>query len=116
MTKRIIVEIAEGLGNQLFMYAHAYSMAKKLGYDLFIDNKSAYSIKKNTLRKHQKYMLDSFNIAQNYAPNNFIFDKKFKKIKKKFLILLDKFLHKKFFFKEKIVKVNNLKIPKNYTN
>ena len=28
MRKRVIVEIAEGLGNQLFMYAHAYSMAK----------------------------------------------------------------------------------------
>ena len=49
MKKKIIVEIAEGLGNQLFMYAHAYSMAKKLDYDLLIDNKSAYSFKKNTL-------------------------------------------------------------------
>ncbi len=29
MKKKIIVQIAEGLGNQLFMYAHAYSMAKK---------------------------------------------------------------------------------------
>ena len=48
MTKRIIVEIAEGLGNQLFMYAHAYSMAKKLNYELFIDNQSGYSFKKNT--------------------------------------------------------------------
>ena len=28
MEKKVIVEIAEGLGNQLFMYAHAYSMAK----------------------------------------------------------------------------------------
>ena len=38
MTKKIIVEISEGLGNQLFMYAHAYSLSRKLGYDLFIDN------------------------------------------------------------------------------
>ena len=75
MTKRIIVEIAEGLGNQLFMYAHAYSMAKKLNYELFIDNQSGYSLKKNTLREHQKYMLDSFNIVENYAPNEFIYDK-----------------------------------------
>ena len=51
MAKKVIVEIAEGLGNQLFMYAHAYSMAKKLNYELFIDNKSGYSFKKNTLRK-----------------------------------------------------------------
>ena len=57
MKKKIIVEIAEGLGNQLFMYAHAYSMAKKLNYELFVfDNKSSYYLKKNTLRKHQYYM------------------------------------------------------------
>ena len=53
MEKKVIVEIAEGLGNQLFMYAHAYSMAKKLNYELFIDNQSGYSFKKNTLREHQ---------------------------------------------------------------
>ena len=49
MKKKIVVEIAEGLGNQLFMYAHAYSMAKKLNYELFVDNKSGYSLKKNFL-------------------------------------------------------------------
>ena len=38
MKKKIIVEIAEGLGNQFFMYAHAYSMSKKLNYELFIDH------------------------------------------------------------------------------
>ena len=32
MKKRVIVEIAEGLGNQLFMYAHAYSVSRKLDY------------------------------------------------------------------------------------
>ncbi len=116
MTKKVIVEIAEGLGNQLFMYAHAYSLARKLDYDLLIDNKSAYSIRKNTLRKHQKYILDSFNIAQNYAPNNLIYDTKLKRIKKKFLIFINKFSHKKIFFRESITKINNLKIPKNYTN
>ena len=115
MKKKIIVEIAEGLGNQLFMYAHAYSMAKKLDYDLLIDNKSAYSFKKNTLRKHQKYMLDLFNITENYATNKFIYDKKYKKLKKSFLIFLGSFKNKKFFFKEKIIKIDNSKIPQNYT-
>ena len=116
MTKRIIVEIAEGLGNQLFMYAHAYSMAKKLNYELFIDNQSGYSFKKNALRKHQKYMLDSFNIVQNYAPNEFIYDKLHKKIKKKLLILIDKFSNKQVFFREKSIKHNNSKIAQNYTD
>ena len=54
MTKKIIVEIAEGLGNQLFMYAHAFSMSKKLGYELLIDNKSAYSKKKEYFKKTSK--------------------------------------------------------------
>ena len=116
MKKKIVVEIAEGLGNQLFMYAHAYSMAKKLNYELFIDNKSAYSSKKNTQRKHQKYMLDSFNIVQNYAPNEFIYDKLHKKIKKKLLILIDKFTNEQVFFIEKSIKKNNSKIVRNYRN
>ncbi len=51
MNKKLIVEIAEGLGNQIFMYAHAYSLSRELNYDLFIDNKSGYSKSKNLLRK-----------------------------------------------------------------
>ena len=116
MKKKIVVEIAEGLGNQLFMYAHAYSMARKLNYELFVDNKSGYSFKKNTLRNHQYYMLDSFKINENYAPNKFIFDTAYKKIIKKFLFFFDKFSNKKFFFREKVNKINNSKIIHNYTN
>ena len=44
--KNLTVEIAEGLGNQLFMYSHAYSISKKLKYKLYIDNTSGYSRKK----------------------------------------------------------------------
>ena len=32
MEKKLTVEIAEGLGNQLFMYSHAYALAKKINY------------------------------------------------------------------------------------
>ena len=32
--KKAIVKISEGLGNQLFMYAHAYAFSKKMGYNL----------------------------------------------------------------------------------
>ena len=71
MHKILIVEIAEGLGNQLFMYAHAYTLSKKLGYDLQIDNLSGFSKKKNKLRTHQKYMLDHFNITQNFSFKSF---------------------------------------------
>ena len=47
MTKKIIVRIAEGLGNQLFMYANSLSLSKKINYNLFIDNESGYFQKKN---------------------------------------------------------------------
>ena len=46
MKNKLIVRIAEGLGNQLFMYAHAYCLSKKINYDLYIDNTSGYFKKK----------------------------------------------------------------------
>jgi len=116
MEKKLIVEIAEGLGNQLFMYAHAFSMAKKLNYDLFIDHKSAYSLKKNTLRDHQKYMLHFFNISQNYAPNKYIYNTEVKRILKKISIFIDYMKDRKNFFIEKNIKINNSKKVKNYNN
>ena len=54
MKKKLTIEIAEGLGNQIFMYAFAFSLAKKFGYDLYIDNLSGYTRK--NYRNHQ-YML-----------------------------------------------------------
>ena len=49
MKGKLIVRIAEGLGNQLFMYANSLALAKKINYDLLIDNESGYFQKK----KHQ---------------------------------------------------------------
>ena len=60
MKNKLIVRIAEGLGNQLFMYAHAYSLSKKINYDLYIDNTSGYFKKKNQeLTPEQKQELDN---------------------------------------------------------
>ena len=42
MEKKLIVRIAEGLGNQLFMYANAYALSKDLNYTLYIDDKSGF--------------------------------------------------------------------------
>ena len=42
MDKILTVEIAEGLGNQLFMYSYAYSLSKKFDYKIQIDNTSGY--------------------------------------------------------------------------
>ena len=49
MEKKLIVRIAEGLGNQLFMYANAYSLSKKIKYELLVDDKSGFIKTKNFL-------------------------------------------------------------------
>lgn len=110
MNKRLIVEIAEGLGNQLFMYANAYSLSKKLGYSLLIDNKSGFSRKKNILRNHQKYLLDCFNIKQDIAPSSSVYDNYSKRLKKKIELVFEKFHSKKKFIIERNIKSYNDKI------
>lgn len=118
MKKKLIVEIAEGLGNQMFMYAHAYALAKFLNYELLIDNSSAYSKKKNLLRKHSKYMLNFFSFDQFFCSDSLKYDSNYKRLKKKIEIILDKFYFKKKFLIEKNIKYKNkkvaqsLKIPK----
>ena len=47
MKNNIIVQISEGLGNQFFMYAHAYALSKKLEKKLLIDDTSGYYKNKN---------------------------------------------------------------------
>ncbi len=109
MKNKITVEISEGLGNQLFMYSHAYALAKKINYDLYIDSTSGYSRKKNTLRKHQQFMLDSFNIKTGYADSSLRFDTPIKHIFKKILIFLDNFNSNKKFIVEKNTKIDGRK-------
>ena len=46
--KKVVVRIAEGLGNQLFMYANAYTLSKKINYTLFTDSTSGYFKKKKS--------------------------------------------------------------------
>ena len=116
MNKKLIVEIAEGLGNQIFMYAHAYSLSKELDYALFIDNKSGYSKKKNLLRSHQKYMLGNFNLYGNIADNNMIYDTNFKRFQKKLKLFFDTFSKKKSFIIEKKTQINYKKFVQPFIN
>ena len=96
--KKIIVRIAEGLGNQLFMYSHAYSLSKKLGYELQIDNTSGYFKIKNRLRN---YELDKFNISTPTCDDNDKFDTYSKDFKRKLLKMLDLIKTNKCFYLEK---------------
>ena len=107
MSGKIITRIAEGLGNQLFMYAHSFALSKKINYDFFIDNESAYFKKKNL----RSFQLDKFNINASTCDDNYKFNNNFKNIKRKFLIKLDKFKKKKRF----LIEPRNKKKQSKYT-
>ena len=97
MKNKLIVRIAEGLGNQLFMYAHAYSLSKKINYDLYIDNTSGYFKKKNQFRAFE---LDKFAITSEYTVPELRYDNYFLDFKRKIKKSLDLFKHKKSFLIE----------------
>ena len=61
--KEVIVRLANGLGNQLFIYAAAYVFAKKNNIKLFVDNESGFY-------KRYKYELHNFNITTPLAEKN----------------------------------------------
>ena len=77
--KKLCVEISENLGNQMFMYAHAYALSKKLNRELYIDNESAYLRKKSV----GSYKLDRFNISSKIIENQYKFLSIFQHLKKK---------------------------------
>ena len=104
MNNKCIVRIAEGLGNQLFMYANAYAVSKKLNSKLFIDNKSGYFKKKNQVRF---YELNKFCISASLIENDYIFDNYLKELKRKYLKTIDLFTKRKKFLIEK--KLDNKK-------
>jgi hypothetical protein len=96
--KKLCVEISENLGNQMFMYAHAYALSKKLNRELYIDNESAYLTKKRV----GSYKLDRFNISSKTIENQYKFLSIFQYLKKKYITKLDYFKKNKIFYKEKL--------------
>ena len=94
MKKKLIVRIAEGLGNQLFMYANGYQLSKEFDCELYIDSKSGYFKKKNQVRS---YELDKFNIPINIASNNLLYNNHIADFKRKFFKKINPFLKKKKF-------------------
>ena len=67
MDKKIITRISNEIGNQLFMYASTFAIARKLNRKLIIDNESAFKSRKNI----SSYALHNFNISSKIAEHKF---------------------------------------------
>ena len=98
MSKKLILRLSNELGNQMFMYASAYSIAKELNRKLYIDDETAFLSKKNI----SKFGLNFFTLTSSIAPEEF----KFKNISgyfKRKIIRNTDFLriNKKFFVEKK---------------
>ena len=96
MPNKLILRLSNEIGNQMFMYASAYSISKKLDRKLFIDNETAYQLKKNISR----YGLNNFKITNEIAPNNYKFLGTPGYLKRKILKRIDFFKTSKNFFTE----------------
>ena len=76
MKKTLIVRIGEGLGNQLFMYANAYSLSKKFGYSLYVDDESGFSKNKRSRSYNLNFLKKACHIRnpvekfQNFTRGN----------------------------------------------
>ena len=96
MHKNIILRLSNEVGNQMFMYAAAYSIAKKMNRSLFLDDQTAFLLKKNI----SSYGLNYFKINAPIVSDNFKFKNTKGYLKRKFLIKTDFMRNKKKFFIE----------------
>ena len=94
---KIILRLSNELGNQMFMYASALGISKKINRKLLIDNETAFLLKKNI----SKYGLNNFNIKSEIAPDDFKFLGTTGYLKRKLFIKSDFFISKKRFLIEK---------------
>ena len=110
MSKFLIVKIANGFGNQMFLYAAAYAFAKKMGYKILIDNETGinHDIRKSKKVKRAnwkpKYELDIFTLTSDIAENKYKFTNINDHLKRKFLKFINYFINKKKFLLEKLDK------------
>ena len=102
MYKKMIVKVAGGLGNQMFMYANALSLSKKLNYELFIDDTSGFFQSKNKTYE-RNYALNIFNLSAYLAKKQDKYDNHLSHNYKKLLIIFDKYKKKKSFLSDFII-------------
>ena len=118
--KRIIARISNGLGNQMFLYASAFSISKKLNRILELDNISAFNAankKRKEFKKfHSIYELDIFNISSKKTLQENTFNNFYRNIFRKFLMFEDKFNLKKNFFIETKDKDKKTKYINNFVD
>lgn len=91
--KKVIVRLGNGLGNQLFTYAAAYSFARKNNAELYVDNESGFY-------KRYRFELHSFNISAQIVQKKYKFLGTTGRLKRKIIKLFSKFNKKKVFLVE----------------
>ena len=114
MQKKLVVRLSNNIGNQMFMYASAYSFSKQLERELYIDDETSYARKKNIY----KYELNLFNLTSKLAPNELKFLDLSGYLKRKIIKKMDYFRSVKSFYiepksKDKISSYDN-NFLKNY--
>ena len=82
MKNKLIIRLSNEIGNQMFMYASAYAISKELNRKLYIDNETAFLLKKNI----SKFGLNYFEIKSDIAPDSYKFKNLFGYIRRKFYI------------------------------
>tara|TARA_B100000029_G_scaffold369562_1_gene363417 strand:+ start:2134 stop:3075 length:942 start_codon:yes stop_codon:yes gene_type:complete len=112
MENKLIIRLSNEIGNQMFMYASAYSISKELNRILYIDNETAFLSKKNV----SKFGLNSFKIKSKIAPDTLKFKNLSGYIKRKFLINTENFRKRKIFYIEKKNENKITKFSNDYKN
>jgi len=74
--KNLVVRLANGIGNQLFTYAAAFSYSKSINAKLLIDDESGFY-------KRYNYELSNFNLSSNIADENLKFKGNIGRLKRK---------------------------------
>ena len=94
-TKNLVLVLAGGIGNQLFMYAAALRLAEHNGANLLVDIDSRLSneMQRGTYDSYQQcFQLDKFNVSLNIAPPELQYNRRWSRIKRNIYLKINKWL------------------------